>query len=226
MKYNCLIVDDEVALADSTTEYLNLFDVSSIAVYSAREGREFFTHSSADIILLDINLGDGSGFELCKVLRDKIKVPIIFISARDSDDDKIAALSIGGDDYISKPYSLGVLLAKIKAVLARQGACSIVEWKDSRLNIDFMKSEVFVNGVLIRLKAMEYKLLSYLVQNENRKLTKKEIFDNVWEDNFVGDGTLNVHIRHLRELIEVDANYPKYITTIWGEGYVFRGECK
>ena len=121
MKYDCLIIDDEKLLADSTTEYFNLFGVKTAAAYSVSECLQFFQENSAQLLLLDINLGDGSGFELCRELRQKTDVPILFISARTSDDDQIVALNIGGDDYIQKPYSLSVLLAKVKVVLKRYG---------------------------------------------------------------------------------------------------------
>lgn len=123
MIYDCLIIDDEKLLADSTAEYFNLFGVKTALAYSVSDCREFFKKNMAALLLLDINLGDGSGFELCKELREETEIPILFISARTSDDDQIIALSIGGDDYIQKPYSLSVLLAKVKAVLKRYGRC-------------------------------------------------------------------------------------------------------
>ena len=103
MKYNCLIIDDEKVLADSTAEYFNLFGVNTIAVYSVDDCHKFFKDNTTELILLDINLGDGSGFDLCKELREKTNIPILFISARTSDDDKIIALNIGGDDYVQNP---------------------------------------------------------------------------------------------------------------------------
>lgn len=121
MEYDCLIIDDEKLLADSTAEYFGLFGVKAAAAYSSSECRSFFRENSAQLLLLDINLGDGSGFALCKELRETTDIPILFISARTSDDDQVIALSIGGDDYIQKPYSLSVLLAKVKAVLKRCG---------------------------------------------------------------------------------------------------------
>ena len=121
MTYDCFIIDDEKLLADSTAEYFNLFGVKTAVAYSASGCRDFFSGNTAELLLLDINLGDGSGFELCKELRETTDIPILFISARTSDDDQIIALSIGGDDYIQKPYSLSVLLAKVKAVLKRCG---------------------------------------------------------------------------------------------------------
>ncbi len=221
MHYNSLIIDDEKILADSTSEYFNLFGVSAAAVYSVKECREFFMRDTADLLLLDINLGDGSGFELCRELREKTQIPILFISARKSDDDKIIALGIGGDDYIQKPYSLSVLLAKVKAVLKRYGSAAQRDWSDGRLNIDFNSKKVTVNGVPVKLKAMEFKLICYLAQNEGRVVGKQELFDKVWGDAFTGDGTLNVHIRRLRELIEENPNEPEYIETVWGDGYRF-----
>ena len=121
MRYDCLIIDDEKELADNTCEYFNLFGVNTLAVYSGKEAEEFFISNEAGIILLDINLSDGSGFELCKRIRQTLDIPILFISARNTDDDKIIALNIGGDDYIEKPYSLGVLFAKVKVMLKRFG---------------------------------------------------------------------------------------------------------
>ena len=121
MKYDCLMIDDEKLLADSTAEYFNLFGVRTAVAYSVSECRRFFRENTAELLLLDINLGDGSGFALCKELREKTDVPILFISARTSDDDKLVALHIGGDDYVQKPFSLSVLLAKVQAVLKRYG---------------------------------------------------------------------------------------------------------
>lgn len=229
MKYNCLIIDDEKVLADSTAEYFNLFGVETKAVYGTDDCRKFFKNNTAELILLDINLGDGNGFDLCKELREKTNIPILFISARTSDDDKIIALNIGGDDYVQKPYSLGVLLAKVKAVLKRYGqiTCSeYSEYSDGYLTIDFISKQVKANGVAVKLTSLEFRLLAYLVENEDKVISKKELFEKVWKDKFTGDGTLNVHIRKLREAIEINPNKPKYIVTVWGDGYKFTGESK
>lgn len=230
MKYECLVIDDEKMLADSTAEYFNLFGVKTAVAYSASECREFFRENTAELLLLDINLGDGSGFELCKELREKTEIPILFISARTSDDDKIIALNIGGDDYVQKPYSLGVLLAKVKVVLKRyvQSTSQVerdAEYSDGRLTVDFNARQVLVEGSPVRLTAMEFKLLAYLIKNENRVISKQELFEQVWEDKFTGDGTLNVHIRKLREAIEREPGRPEYIITVWGDGYRFSGKC-
>lgn len=222
MKYDCLIIDDEKLLADSTAEYFNMFGVSAAAVYSAEECRAVLSENSASLLLLDINLGDDSGFELCRELREKTQIPILFISARTSDDDQIIALNIGGDDYIQKPYSLGVLLAKVKAVLKRYGQ-SADGFDDGYLRVDTDAKKAAVEGKPVKLTALEYKLLEYLINNKDKVVSKQELFDKVWEDRFTGDGTLNVHIRKLREAIERDPGAPEYIITEWGSGYRFCG---
>ncbi|OAB27049.1 DNA-binding response regulator [Paenibacillus macquariensis subsp. defensor] len=221
MNFDCLIVDDEIVLAETTSEYFNMFEVKSAYVTSADGCEQFLRDNETSLILLDINLGDTSGFDLCKRLRQTTQIPILFISARSSDDDILIALNIGGDDYIQKPYTLSILLAKVKAVLKRYGNNSSAEMLEfGQVKIDCMLCRVRVNGVDIKLKTLEYKLLCYLAKNKNRVVTKEELFQNVWGDSFTGDGTLNVHIRHLREKIEVNPNEPQYITTVWGTGYV------
>ena len=224
MKYDCLIIDDERELADNTCDYFNLFGVSSRAVYSGADALAFMDENEVSVVLLDINLGDGSGFEICKNIRKTKDIPIIFISARNTDDDKIVALNIGGDDYIEKPYSLGVLLAKVKVVLKRFGNSSASRediYENGRIRIDRVNKMLFVDGQEKKLTNMEYSLLNYLVDNRDRLITKTELFDNVWKDKFTSDGTLNVHIRKLREAIEKDPKNPVLIVTVWKEGYKF-----
>ena len=223
MKYNCLIIDDEKVLADSTAEYFNLFGVNTAVAYGVEECHGFFKENTAELLLLDINLGDGSGFNLCKQLRKSTDIPILFISARTSDDDKIVALNIGGDDYIQKPYSLGVLLAKVKAVLKRYGQSGSAEYSDGYLKVNYGAKEVSVNGNIVKLTALDYRLLTYLIENQGKVISKQELFEKVWADKFTGDGTLNVHIRKIREAIERNPNEPKYILTVWGDGYKFVG---
>ena len=226
MRYDCLIIDDEKELADNTCEYFNMFEVPSYVVYSKADALKFLETNTPSLILLDINLSDGSGFELCKHIRQTLDVPILFISARNTDDDKIIALNIGGDDYIEKPYSLGVLLAKVKVVLKRfanaeNDSSKKADFDDGYLKLDTVNKAVFVNGEEKKITSIEWKLLEYLINNKNRLVTKTEIFDNVWNDRFTTDGTLNVHIRKIREAIEKDAQDPKYIITVWKEGYKF-----
>lgn len=226
MRYDCLIIDDEKELCDNTAEYFNMFDVKTAAVYSSAEANAFLSSNQTSLVLLDINLSDGSGFELCKKIRQTMNIPILFISARNTDDDKIIALNIGGDDYIEKPYSLGVLLAKVKVVLKRFAGTENdnskkEDFDDGYLKLDTVNKTVFVNGEEKKITSIEWKLLEYLIDNKNRLVTKTEIFDNVWNDRFTTDGTLNVHVRKIREAIEKDPQDPKYIVTVWKEGYKF-----
>ncbi|MCZ8534004.1 response regulator transcription factor [Psychrobacillus psychrodurans] len=229
MKLDCLIVDDEIALAETTCEYFNMFEVKTAFVTNAEECERFLEEHKPALILLDINLGNESGFDLCKKLRETTQIPILFISARSSDDDVLIALNIGGDDYIHKPYTLSILLAKVKAVLKRYGNSSSIQQdvlEFGQIQIDTRLHRVRVDGIDIQLKTMEYKLLYYLAKNKNRIITKDELFQNVWKDTFVGDGTLNVHIRHLREKIERNPKDPQFIKTVWGTGYVLEDTNK
>ena len=230
MHYNCLIVDDEVELAKMTAEYFQMFDISTEYVDSAASCYEYIEKNDVDLILLDINLGDGSGFEVCKKVREQYQLPILFISARQSDDDVLIALSIGGDDYIKKPYSLSVLLAKVKINLkkveqlkelskANESASDLDDSSDV-LRIDEATMSVILKGKRISLKAKEFALLKCLYEHKNTIVTKDTLFDEVWGDSFYSDGTLNVHIRKLREKLEKDSNNPEYIKTIWGTGYI------
>lgn len=222
MKYDCLIVDDEAALSESTLEYFELFGVKTAWADSADSCLTFFKANSADLILLDINLGNDSGFSLCKKLREEFELPILFISARTSDDDVLLALGIGGDDYIPKPYSLSILLAKVKAVLKRYRGPQQDMYSFGKFTVDFEHEQVTINGEDAELKAMEYKLLEYLIQNRNHVVSKERLLQHVWGYTIMGDNTLNVHIRRLREKIEDDPSNPLYIKTVWGVGYSFK----
>lgn len=231
MMYDCLIVDDDVVLAENTSEYLNLSDVSTTYVTNAGDCEEFLEKHSVSIILMDVNLDKDNGFALCKKIREYYKSPIIFVSARTSDDDIVLALSIGGDDYIAKPYSLSVLCAKVKATLRRMSeGLSQSDRKerkdvgDNRLLagpvcVHLDSGIVYKNDEKLTLREKEYDLLVYLISNTGRIISKNELFENVWNDRFTGDNTLNVHIRHLREKIEKDPNNPEIIKTVWGRGY-------
>ena len=235
MHYNCLIVDDETELAKMTAEYFRMFDITTEYVESCEECLHFFENNTVDLVLLDINLKDGLGFEVCKKLREDMQMPILFISARQSDDDVLIALSIGGDDYIKKPYSLSVLLAKVKVNLKRVNQLKMAESSengsddnDEALNsnsiggfsMDGATMSVTINGNRIALKAKEYALLNCLYKHHDTIVKKEVLFDEVWGDSFFSDSTLNVHIRKLREKIEEDPNKPRYIKTIWGTGYI------
>lgn len=225
---NCLIVDDETELADMTKEYFELFGVTCDAVADGRSCLELLEKGTYDLLLLDINLQEDSGFKLCKTIRERWNMPILFISARQSDEDVLVALNIGGDDYIKKPYTLSVLLAKVKAVLKRiaitenagEQSEAANKQENGKLRLDEASMKAYVDGREVELKAKEFKLLKCLFDNKNTIMKKETLFDMVWGDAYFSDGTLNVHIRKLREKLEENPNEPKLIKTIWGTGYI------
>ena len=250
MHYNCLLVDDETELAEMTCEYFNMFDTSCAFVKGAQECFAFLEQNTVDILLLDINLSEESGFSLCRRLREQTDIPIFFISARQSDDDVLVALSIGGDDYIKKPYSLSVLLAKVKVLLNRMqrakeaaGAAAVCgedpdgsgrEGREQggkaadggRRSLKLLEETLcaVIGDRRVQLKAKEFALLQCLYENRNKIVTKEKLFLAVWGDECYGDGTLNVHIRKLREKLEEDPGDPKLIQTVWGVGYMLSAD--
>ena len=208
-----------------TQEYFEMFGLTCAVASTSEECLSFLAENTADIFLLDINLGNESGFALCKQLREKYDTPILFISARQSDDDVLVALNIGGDDYIKKPYTLSVLLAKVKVQLKRLEAVKQLgahpaKESDEVFTVDPSTMSCMVEGRTVSLKSKEFSLLSCLYAHKNTIVTKEKLFDEVWGDSFYSDSTLNVHIRRLREKIESDPNEPKYIKTVWGTGYI------
>ncbi len=248
MEYKCLIVDDDITIAENTAEYFNIFDISTAFVTSYEEAVCFLEENETSLVLLDINLGDRSGFELCKKIRQEFDMPILFISARKSDDDILTALNIGGDDYISKPFSMSILLAKVKAVLGRyEKAVSMANaakenagkaldsisdssydkvYQNGRILIidniflDTLTHKLIKNGEEIDLKIREYNMLLYILNNRGRVVTKEELLKCAWEDEFIGEGTLPVHARRIRMKMEEDPDNPKILKTIWGVGYI------
>ena len=248
MEYKCLIVDDDITIAENTAEYFNIFDISTAFVTSYEEATHFLEENETSLVLLDINLGDRSGFELCKKIRQEFDMPILFISARKSDDDILTALNIGGDDYISKPFTMSILLAKVKAVLGRYekavsmanaarenaGNASDRELASSsdtanqngriliidNIFLDTLTHKLVKNGEEIDLKIREYNMLLYILNNRGRVVTKEELLKCAWEDEFIGEGTLPVHARRIRMKMEDDPDNPKILKTIWGVGYI------
>ena len=237
MKYQCLMIDDDLTIAESTAEFFNIFDVKTAFVTGYDEAVAFLKQNEVSLLLLDINLGERSGFALCKQIRQNYDMPILFISARSSDEDILTALRIGGDDYITKPYTLSILLAKVQAILKRYekeaetaNAVSAKAVSESTLPeripvarqifLDTAQRKLLRGDETISLKTMEYKMLLYLLEHRGRVITKDEFLKNVWEDTFIGEGTLPVHIRRLREKIEKNPNAPEIIKTVWGVGYI------
>lgn len=239
MHYRVLIVDDEQELSEYTSKYFNMSGVSATYATDMKSALAFFEENTCSLMLLDINLGEDSGFELCQIIRQKMNVPIFFISARQAEDDMLLALSIGGDDYICKPYSLSVLLAKVKVALKRYeegkdpssgNALSKGDPSSEKdtshlvklgsVTVDLHRAVVIRQDKEIPLKAMEFRLLVYMLNHRNRIIKKEEFFEKIWGSEFVGDVTLNVHIRHLREKIEEDPGNPILIKTVWGTGFI------
>jgi two-component system response regulator RegX3 len=224
---DCLIIDDETSIAVTICEYFNLFGVSSEYAVDFETGVQAAAEKQPSLILLDVNLNGQSGFSLCKKLREATDVPVIFISARNTDDDVLTALGVGGDDYIAKPFSMAVLLAKVRTMLKRNAAAqksapqAAAKFGDVEIERD--NDRVTRGGCPVKLKPLELKLLLYLIDNGGRRITKDELLEKVWGDTFIGEGTLSVHIRHLREKLEEDPKNPQYIKTMWGSGYMF--EC-
>ncbi len=218
-----LIVDDELELAEATAEYLSAFGLSAHHVPSAEDALAY--DEPVGVILLDVNLPGMNGFAFCRAVRAKASTPIIFTSARTGDDDQILALSVGGDDYVTKPFSLAVLLAKVRRALDRGGAPVAPQgFDDGRLRVDEAMGRTWLDGDELHLTTIEDRLLRHLVANRGRVVTKQDIIDAVWGDPFTSDGTLTVHIRRLRGRIEPDPDNPIYIKTVWGRGYLFEGD--
>lgn len=232
MDYKCLIIDDDEIIAENTAEYFNAFNIKTAYATSYENAVDFLAENTVSLLLLDINLGDKSGFELCRKIRSEYNMPILFISARTSDDDVLTALNIGGDDYIKKPFKMNILLAKVRAILNRYEGSQLAAQgspgsADSRkiqitkkLFLDTQSHCIRKDGEQVTLKALEYKMLFYFLKHRGKVITKDEFLQNVWEDEYVGEGTVAVHIRHLREKIEADPNEPRIIKTVWGIGYI------
>ena len=232
--YKVLMIDDDEMIATATSEYFNMFGVKTSYVTSYADAVAFLEKHDVSLLLLDINLGERSGFELCRKVRENYDLPIFFISARTSDDDVLIALNIGGDDYIKKPYTLSILLAKVKAAVARYDRLrdnphTVGNFQQTEDGLVKLTGEVYLNtnirkivadGREITLKALEYKLLYYLFTNRGKVVSKDDLLRDVWEDEHINEGTIAVHIRHLREKIEADPKEPQLIKTVWGVGYM------
>ncbi len=232
--YKVLMIDDDEMIATATSEYFNMFGVKTSYVTSYADAVAFLEKCDVSLLLLDINLGEKSGFDLCRKIRENYDLPIFFISARTSDDDVLIALNIGGDDYIKKPYTLSVLLAKVKAAVSRYDrtrnpAHAVRNFQKNEDGLVKLTGEVYLNtnmrkiiadGREITLMALEYKLLYYLYKNRGRVVSKDDLLRDVWENAYINEGTIAVHIRHLREKIEADPKEPQLIKTVWGVGYL------
>ena len=221
-----LIVEDEESVLDPLELLLTKEGFSIETARDGREALEKFAKTNPDLILLDLMLPEISGTEVCRQIRIKSQVPIIMLTAKDTEVDKVVGLELGADDYVVKPYSKAELVARIKAVLRRQGSDSTNEPSGSisagPVVIDVERHQVSINDQLISLPLKEFELLEFLVRNSGRVLTRSQLIDRVWGSDYFGDTkTLDVHVKRLRAKIEKDPANPTYIQTIRGLGYKF-----
>ena len=221
MAYKILIVDDDKDLSFIISETLKKYSFIPTAAFSAEMAYDLLEKNTYNIVILDINLPDSSGFEICKEIRKMSKVPIIFASARSSVTDKVDGLDMGGDFYLSKPYTLKELVATVNALVRRCYGSEdrIIEFGNIKINID--SRTVYRNNQLVQLSLKEFDLLSYMAQNQNKALKKETLLSEVWGTfSTVELQTLTVHIRWLREKLEDDPANPKYIKTVRSVGYM------
>ena len=221
-----LVVEDEESVLDPLELLLTKEGFSIITARDGKEALEKFDQSSPDLILLDLMLPEISGTQVCRQIRSKSSVPIIMLTAKDTEVDKVVGLELGADDYIVKPYSKAELVARIKAVLRRQNNESVSSdlglITAGPVSIDIDRHLVTINGSTISLPLKEFELLEFLARNKGRVLTRTQLIDRVWGSDYFGDTkTLDVHVKRLRAKIEKDPANPVYIQTIRGLGYKF-----
>lgn len=224
-----LIVEDEVAIADLEKDYLELSGFEVEIESDGTKGLERALHEEFDLFILDLMLPGVDGFEICKKIRETKNTPILMVSAKKDDIDKIRGLGLGADDYVTKPFSPSELVARVKAHLARYERLigsnmpqnDIIEIRG--IKIDKTARRVWVNGEEKQFTTKEFDLLTFLAENPNHVFTKEELFRKIWDMESIGDiATVTVHIKKIREKIEMNTNKPQYIETIWGVGYRFK----
>ncbi len=224
-----LIIEDEEAIADLEKDYLELSGFEVAIENRGDLGLERALNEDFDLFILDLMLPEVDGFEICRQIRDKKNTPIIMVSAKKDDIDKIRGLGLGADDYMTKPFSPSEMVARVKAHLARYERLigsgtpqnEIVEIRG--IKIDKTARRVWVNGEEKNFTTKEFDLLTFLAQNPNHVFTKEELFREIWDMESIGDiATVTVHIKKIREKIEFNTAKPQYIETIWGVGYRFK----
>jgi two-component system, OmpR family, response regulator RegX3 len=222
-----LIVEDEESFADPLAFLLRKEGFTAAVANTGQQALEEFDRNGADIVLLDLMLPGMSGTDVCKALRQRSTVPVIMVTARDSEIDKVVGLEIGADDYVTKPYSARELIARVRAVLRRGGEAGDGELLPQVLaagpvRMDVERHVVTVDGGEIPLPLKEFDLLEYLLRNVGRVLTRGQLIDRVWGADYVGDTkTLDVHVKRLRSKIEPDPASPRHLVTVRGLGYKF-----
>lgn len=224
-----LIIEDEIAIAELEKDYLELAGFEVEVETTGDVGAERALKEDFNLIILDLMLPNLDGFEICRRIREEKNIPVIMVSAKKEDIDKIRGLGMGADDYITKPFSPSELVARVKAHLARyerligsgQKENEVIEIRG--LKIDKTARRVFVNGEEKIFTTKEFDLLTFLAENPNHVFTKEELFRKIWDMESIGDiATVTVHIKKIREKIEYNTSKPQYIETIWGVGYRFK----
>ncbi|MDT7598015.1 MAG: two-component system, OmpR family, response regulator RegX3 [Pseudonocardiales bacterium] len=220
-----LIVEDEESFADPLAFLLRKEGFTAAVAGTGQDALEEFDRNGADIVLLDLMLPGMSGTDVCKALRQRSAVPVIMVTARDSEIDKVVGLELGADDYVTKPYSARELIARVRAVLRRGGESedmspAVLEAGPVRMDVE--RHVVTVTGGEVPLPLKEFDLLEYLLRNVGRVLTRGQLIDRVWGADYVGDTkTLDVHVKRLRSKIEADPSAPRHLVTVRGLGYKF-----
>lgn len=223
--YNILVCDDDRAIVNSTAIYLKTEGYNVLFAYNGKEALDVLSKTEVHCVIMDIMMPVMDGIAATIKLREKSNVPVIFLSAKSEDTDKIAGLGFGADDYVTKPFSPLELLARVKSQIRRFCLLGSIAQKASvittgGLSIDTEAHEVTVDGEPVRLTATEYKIVKYLMENLGRTLSSNRIYEHVWNENaFSSEKTVTVHIRRIREKIEIDSKNPKYIKVVWGIGY-------
>ena len=224
-----LIIEDEEAIADLEKDYLELSDFEVVIENTGDAGLKRAMAEEFDLVILDLMLPGMDGFEVCKNIRESKNIPIIMVSAKKDDIDKIRGLGLGADDYMTKPFSPSELVARVKAHMARydrlvgsnQKVNDIIEIRG--LKIDKTARRVYLDGEEKIFTTKEFDLLTFLAENPNHVYTKEELFREIWDMDSIGDiATVTVHIKKIREKVEFDTTKPQYIETIWGVGYRFK----
>ena len=220
---NILLLEDDLSLINGLSFALKKQGFELGVARTLKEADDLWTDGKYDLLILDVSLPDGTGFEFCKKVRQVSKVPIIFLTAADEEVDIIMGLDIGGDDYITKPFKLGVLVSRVNALLRRAKDFSSADtWLESNgMKVLLLQGQAFKNGELLDLTAAEYKMLCLFMRNPNMVLTKAQILDKLWDcdGNYIDSSTLTVYMRRLRMKVEDNPSEPQMLLTVRGMGY-------
>ncbi len=222
----CLIVEDDRSLNKGIALTLSRSDLTILQAYDLAEAERIFTSHKIDLLILDINLPDGSGLDYCERVRRTSQVPVIFLTANDMEPDIVLGFELGADDYITKPFSLMVLRARVMAVLKRTAARSEDYYTAGGLSFNFSRMEFYKNEEQLILSRTEQKLLRLLIANPGQILHREQLMDKIWsqEAEFVDENALTVAVKRLRSKIEDNPSSPRYIKTIYGLGYLWAEE--